>query len=69
MAQIVKAGDITKVQGTREFTCYLCGTVFTADETEYQFPDYMDVGNFNIETMCICPTCDHPAYRFRTFNT
>lgn len=62
---ITKPGDTTLLVQPKDFVCYLCGCEFTAESTEYQLPDYYEIGLYNIDAMCKCPTCKNITYRFR----
>lgn len=62
---ITKAGDTTKLTADRDFICIWCGCEFTATSSEYQLPDYPEIGMYNVDSMCKCPTCENITFKFR----
>ncbi len=54
--KIIKAGNINKVNKTRQFTCPECGCIFEADKDEYVFS--MDVYGQPDGYYVTCPYCN-----------
>lgn len=56
------AGDLTRRQRDRRFSCQVCGAQFIAPYTDYELLDPADLAERGVEAACICPTCGAAAY-------
>lgn len=61
---IIKDGKFYTV--TKQFTCKICGCVFTADKGEYRFASRTEALYEGIEAVCRCPCCDNDV-PYRSF--
>ena len=62
--KIIQEGDKQKLLQIVRFKCRVCGCIFDADKTEYQ---WYEVGAcYDSGLRCKCPTCDSWAYEYRT---
>ena len=60
--KIVRRGIVCN--DTQRFMCYRCGTVFDADEGEYNLSNYSTEKVLNIELRCKCPLCEKNVYKY-----
>lgn len=54
---IIKKGDLKRLDKTRRFTCDMCGCIWEANQKEYRRDDM-----FNELLVCSCPTCGSDTY-------
>ena len=52
--KIIKAGNETRMQAIRRFTCHHCGCIFEADRSEYSTQHDYRNGVYHVHP---CPTC------------
>lgn len=52
---ILKAGNLNRIDNVKHFECDTCGCIFEADRTEYLRETDFRNGHYFI---CKCPTCD-----------
>ena len=55
---IIKKGDLKRLDKTRRFSCDKCGCVWEANQTEYRHENdrHCDL------IVCSCPTCGNDTY-------
>ena len=60
--KIIKAGDVTRMQAIRRFSCEHCGCIFEADRTEYRTEH-----DFRNDALYVhpCPTCGRDVMAHR----
>lgn len=62
--RIIKQGKMPKCVSAVRLKCNECGTVFEADEGEYETED----GGYNEILFCaVCPFCKEPGYKRRIY--
>ena len=57
--EIIKKGEIERVEETKMFECKRCGCVFKADRSEYISGQHYD----DFYYTCTCPTCGKTVYQ------
>ena len=57
--EIIKKGEIERVEETKMFECKRCGCVFKADRSEYISDQHYDEFYYT----CTCPTCGKTVYQ------
>ena len=63
MIRIIKRGSVRTKE--REFSCDFCGTIFVAEESDYQTIMRNPLPGMvfgEAAARCTCPVCYHPCY-------
>lgn len=56
--KIIKPGDLSRLDTTRRFSCFACGCIWEADDSEYR--KQWDKNDELI--VCECPNCRRTTY-------
>lgn len=57
--EIIKQGEIERVEETKMFECKRCGCVFKSDRSEYLTGNHYNALYYT----CTCPTCGKTVYQ------
>lgn len=61
--EIIRKGDLRKIEKPVEFTCDRCGCIFIAKEGEYGFAPSIAQQRGEATYTCKCPTCKHEVWK------
>ncbi len=59
--EILKQGDLAKLDNKKAFVCNKCGCEFTADDKEYEPASQIDYIGNGVSAYCKCPCCGNLA--------